>query len=66
MQIIINNQIVEIESSVILADVLASHGLDAPGMAVAVNNKLVPRNERSQYILRAGDRLLVIKAVCGG
>lgn len=66
MQIIINNQPFEIEQSATLAEILAARGLDAPGMAVAVNNKLVPRGERDSFRLSEGDRLVVIKAVCGG
>lgn len=66
MQIIINNQPFEIEQPATLAEILAARGLDAPGMAVAVNNKLVPRGERDSFRLSESDRLVVIKAVCGG
>lgn len=66
MQIFINKQLFEIEQPTTLAQLLASHGLDAPGMAVAVNNKLVPRDNRESFTLSDGDQLVVIKAVCGG
>lgn len=66
MQIIINKQAFDIDRPMTLAELLAMRGLDAPGMAVAVNNKLVPRDKRDAYTLADGDQLVVIKAVCGG
>lgn len=36
------------------------------GIAVAVDNKLVPRPEWDAFLLKEGIRIVVIKAVCGG
>lgn len=66
MKIIINKQEIETGQSAVLADVLSERGLDAPGMAVAVNNKLVPKADRASFVLSEGDQVVVIKAVCGG
>ena len=40
--------------------------LPATGIAIAVNNRMVPRREWDSYTLHEGDSILIIKAVCGG
>lgn len=45
-----------------------SEELELPrqGVAVAVNNKMVPRTEWKQYALAEGMSVVIIKAACGG
>ena len=45
-----------------------SQELELPptGIAVAVNNRMVPRTEWEQFVLNENDELVIIKAVCGG
>ena len=40
--------------------------LPATGIAIAVNQRMVPRTEWDSYALSEGDHSLIIKAVCGG
>ena len=40
--------------------------LPATGIAIAVNQRMVPRTEWDSYALSEGDHILIIKAVCGG
>ena len=40
--------------------------LPATGIAIAVNQRMVPRSEWDSYALNEGDNILIIKAVCGG
>ena len=40
--------------------------LPATGIAVAVNNRMIPRTEWDSFVLNDGDHILIIKAVCGG
>ena len=40
--------------------------LPATGIAIAVNQRMVPRTEWDSYALIEGDNILIIKAVCGG
>lgn len=40
--------------------------LPATGIAVAVNNRMIPRTEWNSFALNDGDNILIIKAVCGG
>jgi sulfur carrier protein len=36
------------------------------GIAVAVNERVIPKTEWQTHPLQEGDRITVIKAVCGG
>ena len=40
--------------------------LPTTGIAVAVNQRMVPRTEWDSYTLNEGDNIIIIKAVCGG
>ena len=40
--------------------------LPVTGIAIAVNNRMIPRTEWDSYALNEGDNILIIKAVCGG
>mgnify|MGYP006334751973 FL=1 len=40
--------------------------LPETGIAVAVNNRMIPRAEWDSFALNDGDNILIIKAVCGG
>lgn len=46
-----------------LADEL---NLPVQGVAVAVNNRLIPRTEWHKFQLSPNDSIVVIKAACGG
>lgn len=51
-----------------LRTVLGDLGLapDAPGVAVAVNERVVPRGEWDRVRLEPGDRVEIVRAVQGG
>ncbi len=51
-----------------VAELLEALGLDParPGIAVAVNDAIVPREEWASRALRPGDRVEVVRAVAGG
>ena len=40
--------------------------LPVTGIAIAVNNRMIPRTEWDSHALNEGDNILIIKAVCGG
>ena len=40
--------------------------LPVTGIAIAVNNRMIPRTEWDTYTLNEDDNILIIKAVCGG
>lgn len=65
MKVTVNNREVETIASNLL---LLSQQLNLPpaGIAVAVNNRIVPRAEWENFPIAQGDSLIIIKAVCGG
>ena len=40
--------------------------LPVTGIAVAINQRMVPHAEWDSHALNEGDNILIIKAVCGG
>ncbi|EJW90231.1 ThiS, thiamine-biosynthesis [gut metagenome] len=65
MKIIVNNQELETQASSLLS--LAQElKLPEKGIAIAVNNHLIPRMEWSDYALQEGTCIVIIKAACGG
>ena len=55
-------------NEVTVAELLAEHGVDAdkPGVAVAINDRIVRRTEWHSVSVRAGDRVEIITAMAGG
>lgn len=66
MKINVNKQVVEAPDGASIADVLAQLSFPAAGIAVAVDNKVVPASRWSETVLADGSSLTVIRAVCGG
>ena len=65
MKVLINNKDVETEAST-LSQLTNELSLPAQGIAVAVNNRMVPRMEWTNYALSEGISIVIIKAACGG
>ena len=65
MKIRVNNKEVETGACHLLK---LSQELELPssGIAVAVNNRMVPRAEWEHFEINENDELIIIKAVCGG
>lgn len=65
MKIKINNQIVDVQSKT-LGELATEQKLPAKGVAVAVNNKMVPRSEWNDFVLADEQQITILKAFCGG
>ncbi len=65
MKVNVNNQSTETSAST-LAELIEGLQLPANGIAVGVNNRMVPRTEWDSYALSEGLNIVVIKAACGG
>ena len=65
MKIKVNNKEVETGANYLLQ---LSQQLELPqtGIAVAVNNHMVPRTEWKHFAIHEEDEVIIIKAVCGG
>ena len=66
MQIIVNNKAMEMAEGSTLSALAGALRLPEKGVAVAVNNQMIPREEWSATSLQEGTQVVVIKAACGG
>ena len=67
MTIEVNGKQLDFQSDVSLQSALAEMNLnEKQGMAVAVNQKVVPRKDWESYVLKSGDKILCINATQGG
>ena len=66
MTIILNGAPHELPSDTTVAALLAALDRREPALAVAVNLRVVPRNEFDLRVLRDGDRVDIVTAVGGG
>lgn len=67
MEIFVNNQPIQTEEkSSLFSLVLSQVGENSKGLAVAVNEEVVPKNEWEKTMLNQHDQVLIIKATQGG
>ena len=66
MNIKVNNKSLECPETSTLAQLSEQLQWPDKGIAVAVNNRRVPRTEWAQFVIKENDSLVVIKAACGG
>jgi sulfur carrier protein len=68
VEIRINGKASAVDDGATLADIVRRHGLDADasGVAVAVNDTVVPKREWAARRIAAGDAVEIIRAVQGG
>ncbi len=63
----INNQSLSIEENILLEEALKLSGIKSfQGIAVAVNNQVIPKNKWNEYQLNNNDSITVIRAAQGG
>ena len=65
MKLTVNQQSIETEAKN-LEELVAELNLPNQGVAVAVDNRLVKRNEWAYYALTDDAKITIIKAACGG
>ena len=66
MKVQVNNTEVEIDSASTLTQLITQLELPSQGIAVAINNKMIPHTEWECFLLQENDNLVIIKAACGG
>lgn len=67
MQITINDIVTQVKSGSTVEDILKLQGYEGKGgVAVAVNGKIVRRDDRASHILHDLDNVLIINAAYGG
>lgn len=66
MEVFINRVPATVDAGTSLAELLACRGIATEGIAVAVDNQVVPRAGWAGFRLHEGAKITVIRAVCGG
>lgn len=66
MQIVVNDEAVCCADGASLAALLAQLGLEKPGVALALNQHILPREQWDHQQLQEGDALLIFQAIAGG
>ncbi|MDB5226278.1 MAG: thiamine biosynthesis protein ThiS [Bacteroidota bacterium] len=67
MQVIINNQSYNFEENSSLQSAIAELQMeDTSGIAVAVNEQIIPKSEWNKINLNDEDKIIIIGAVAGG
>lgn len=66
MKVEINHHETEVNDSATLSQALVANGIDPAGKAAAVNNRVVPKSQWASHKLADGDKITIIRAVCGG
>lgn len=66
MQITVNNQLMVVDSSITVNQLLTILERSSQGIAVAINNKVVFKSKWEETNLEENDEVLIIQATCGG
>lgn len=66
MKLTVNSKETEVKDGCTVTELATCLALPEKGVAIAVNNKMIPRTEWAERVLQANDSLVVIKAACGG
>ncbi len=66
MKVYLNNKEIELENNSNLIFLLEQYGIIKPGIAVAVNNSVIPKTQWDTYFLNDNDKITIIRAISGG
>ena len=66
MKVFLNHQEICVGSRVTLRDLLAGQSITSDGVAEAVNNRIISKEDWPDTFLANGDKVTVIRATCGG
>ena len=66
MKIFINQKEIETQDSISIKELLDMQQISIEGTAIAIDNKLVPKNEWNDRILTEGNKITIIRATFGG
>lgn len=66
MKIQINNKETEVADNCTLVQLAQQLSLPDKGVAMAINNQMIPRTAWDTHMLQPNDSLVIIQAACGG
>ncbi|MFP2241297.1 sulfur carrier protein ThiS [Pseudescherichia vulneris] len=66
MNVLINEQRIECEAGLTVAALLSRLEQDNPGVALALNQQILPRTRWANHSLQEGDAILLFQVIAGG
>ena len=66
MKVYINQKEIEVQDNISVKELLDMQQIAIEGTAIAIDNKLVPKNEWNDRILTDGNKITIIRATFGG
>jgi sulfur carrier protein len=66
MEISLNGQAEAVEEGITVAELMQRKLPQVQRVAVEVNLEIVPRSQHGSHVLRAGDRVEIVRAIGGG
>ncbi len=66
MDIFLNGEMQKIEEGFNITDLIKKLDLENKRLAVEVNLDIVPRSQFDSYVLSAGDKVEIVRAIGGG
>ncbi|HEQ1860121.1 TPA: sulfur carrier protein ThiS [Providencia alcalifaciens] len=66
MHIIINDQLMEVESPITVHQLLTQLGQGTSGSALAINQVIIPKSQWESHFLNEQDNILLFQAIAGG
>ena len=66
MKIYINQKEIEVQDNISVKELLDMQQIAIEGTAIAIDNKLDPKNEWNDRILTDGNKITIIRATFGG
>lgn len=66
MDVTVNSKTVSVGDDASVSDLLAELNVGDKGIAVAVNNEIVKKDEWNGFRLKENDKIVIIRAACGG
>jgi sulfur carrier protein len=66
IQIKVNNETVHIEPNCSVSQLITNHKFPSKGIAIAVNQEVVPKTNWDNFTLQQNDEILIITATQGG
>ncbi len=66
IEIFVNSENRQIDANTKLAELMDQLQINTQGIAVALNNAVIPKNDWQQYPIKEKDNIIIIKATQGG
>ncbi|PPI86267.1 sulfur carrier protein ThiS [Candidatus Pantoea edessiphila] len=66
MKINLNDNLIELLKPTFLNDLIVQEYGTINGIAIAVNNKIIPRYQWSKYEVKDKDNIIIFQAIAGG